>query len=179
MRAQVSYRGNQFGCEWKLSCLRLREFSQISPVGTWLSRRLSIACVRLCGCRGVLLLLLGDPDDVVEPLRDAAEARWRTSAPSHHDQTRVIVHVSLARIVYMPQPSDADDALDAAGEDVDTMELRPEQIRDVQDACDGALEDFGLKGLEFHANALWYAELASADLARPAYQRRFPLRTSP
>jgi hypothetical protein len=122
----------------------------------------------------VLLLLLGDPGDVVEQLRDAAEARWRATAPAHHGQTRLIVHVSLARIVYVPPPSNDDDAVDA-----NSRELRPEQIRAVETACNSGLEDFGLRGLEFHADALWYAELESADLAQTAYQRRFSLRTTP
>jgi hypothetical protein len=128
----------------------------------WLAAELS---------RGVLLLLLGDPGDIVEPLRTAAEERWQSTAPAHHGQTRLIVHVSLARILYFPPP----DGAAAVGSSGDSRELSAEQIRRVEAACTDALEGLGLQGLEFYADALWYVELQSADLTERAYERRFPL----
>ena len=82
------------------------------------------------------------------------------------------MHVSFARILSLPPP-------DSSAEDTQPWELQPEQIRAVEAACDSALREFGLRGLQFHADALWYAELESADLGQMAYQTRFPLRTAP
>ena len=45
---------------------------------------------------GVILLLLTDPHDAVEPLRDRATATWAGTAPEK--QTRLIIHASLARV---------------------------------------------------------------------------------
>ena len=45
---------------------------------------------------GVILLLLTDPHDAVEPLRDRATAAWAGTAPKK--QTRLIIHASLARV---------------------------------------------------------------------------------
>ena len=45
---------------------------------------------------GVILLLLTDPHDAVEPLRDRATAAWAGTAPDK--QTRLIIHASLARV---------------------------------------------------------------------------------
>ena len=86
------------------------------------------------------------------------------------------VHVSLARILSLPEPDSGD--VTALDQNKD-KELQPEQIRAVEAACDSALAKFGLRGLEFYADALWYAELESADLAQTVYQTRFSLRTAP
>ena len=131
----------------------------------------------LCGCRGVLLLLLSDPGDVFEQLRDAAQERWRSTAPTR--QTRLIIHVSVARILYVPPSttSEDDDTLDlSSDENGKSGALSVTQIRAVDAACASALEELGLRGLEFFADALWYTELQSADLEQTAYSSRFSLR---
>ena len=117
---------------------------------------------------GVILLLLGDPGDALEPLRDAAAAKWEGKAPGR--QTRLIAHVSLARVLSLPVPPPA------AGEHLEgrhSAELTAEQVAGVDAACEQAVE--GIKGLRFHADAVWYVQLESADLLHRAYERRVPL----
>lgn len=108
-----------------------------------------------------------------------AETRWQDTAPAHRRQTRLIVHVSLARILYLPPSSETiGTSLGLASDDPTSRELSIEQIHGVDAACSRALDELGLRGLEFYADALWYVELESADLTQTRYAKKFSLHTT-